>query len=389
MQIISVNTKPVITGNIVNQILCTGTQLNYNVDVKAKPNEKIGYQWYFNQDPILNAVNKSISIDNIQKANGGNYKLRITNACGITYSSEAELKIAEKPVVTVPLPINYKVCENTEMVLKPTIYSLLPNSFQWYKNELPFVGRESDTLRIKKCGIQDVATYSVSIANKCGTTFAVPGNLIMKNLAWSTQPLVSDTICYQTNTKLALKDFANNDDTLIYSWFKNGEQIIGSDTKEFNINKFIINDTGYYTAKLTNSCGILTVPVAKLTLNKVNAAFSLDNLDACKGSLTINGLDTTRSLFAVRDNYWQIKELNKTLGSTPGMKFQFTNGGTYTVRHAVTDIKGCHSDTVSKTVINYGKPTASFTINDTCMTTPSIAMNTPFLGSTSLMTLRQ
>ena len=44
----------------------------------------------------------------------------------------------------------------------------------------------------------------------------------------------------QTNTKLALKDFANNDDTLIFSWFKNGEQIIGSDTKEFNINKFII-----------------------------------------------------------------------------------------------------------------------------------------------------
>ena len=383
MQIISVNTKPVITGNIVNQILCTGTQLNYNVDVKVKPNEQVGYQWYFNQDPILNAVNKSISIDNIQKANGGNYKLRITNACGITYSSEAELKIAEKPVVTVPLPINYKVCENTEMVLKPTIYSLLPNSFQWYKNELPFVGRESDTLRIKKFGTQDVATYSVSIANKCGTTFAVPGNLIMKNLAWSTQPLVSDTICYQTNTKLALKDFANNDDTLIYSWFKNGEQIIGSDTKEFNINKFIINDTGYYTAKLTNSCGILTVPVAKLTLNKVNAAFSLDNLDACKGSLTINGLDTTRSLFAVRDNYWQIKELNKTLGSTPGMMFQFTNGGTYTIRHAVTDIKGCHSDTVSKTVINYGKPTASFTINDTCMTKPSIALNNSVFGYAS------
>jgi len=39
-QVLSVNTKPVITGNIVNQILCTGTQLNYNVDVKLRPNEK-------------------------------------------------------------------------------------------------------------------------------------------------------------------------------------------------------------------------------------------------------------------------------------------------------------------------------------------------------------
>ena len=382
-QVVSVNTKPVITGNIVNQILCTGTQLNYNVDVKVKPNEKIGYQWYFNQEPILNAVNKSITLDNVQKVNGGNYKLRITNACGITYSTEAELKIAEKPLVTVPLPINYKVCENTEIVLKPTIYSILPNSFQWYKNELPYVGRESDTLRIKQFTTQDVATYSVSIANKCGTTFAVPGNLIMKNIPWSTQTLLSDTICYETNTKLLLKDFANNDDTLMFSWFKNGEQILGANTKEYGINKFIINDSGYYAAKLSNSCGILNVPVAKLTLNKVNAAFSLDTLDACKGSLIINGLDTTRSLFKIRDNYWEIKELNKTLGATPGMRFQFPNSGTYTVRHAVTDMKGCNSDTVSKTVINYGKPTASFTINDTCMTMPTIALNNSVFGYAS------
>ena len=382
-QVVSVNTKPVITGNIVNQILCTGTQLNYNVDVKLRPNEKVGYQWFFNQDPILNAVNKSITFDNVQKVNGGNYKLRITNACGITFSNEAELKIAEKPVVTVPLPINYKVCENTEIVLKPTVFSLLPNSFQWYKNELPFVGRESDTLRIRKFGNQDVATYSVHISNRCGTTFAVPGNLIMKNIAWSTQKLVSDTICYETDTKLSLKDFANNDDTLMFSWFKDGEQILGSNTKDFSINKFIINDTGYYAARLSNSCGMLNVPIAKLTLNKVNAAFSLDTLDACKGSLILNGLDTTRSLFRIRDNYWQIKELNRTLGSTPGMRFQFSNSGTYTVRHAVTDMKGCNSDTVSKTVINYGKPTASFIIKDTCMTKPSIALNNSVFGHAS------
>jgi gliding motility-associated-like protein len=205
----------------------------------------------------------------------------------------------------------------------------------------------------------------------------------MKNIAWSTQSLVSDTICYQTDTKLALKDFANNDDTLIFSWFKDGLPLTGVNTKDFSINKFIINDTGYYAAKLTNSCGILNVPVAKLTLNKVNAAFSLDTLDACKGSLIINGLDTTRSLFRIRDNYWQIKELSRTLGSTPGMRFQFSNSGTYTIRHAVTDIKGCNSDTVSKIVINYGKPTASFTINDTCMTTPSIALNNSVFGHAS------
>jgi gliding motility-associated-like protein len=46
-------------------------------------------------------------------------------------------------------------------------------------------------------------------------------------------------------------------------------------------------------------------------------------------------------------------------------------------------MKGCNSDTVSKIVINYGKPTASFTINDTCMTTPSIALNNSVFGHAS------
>ncbi|MCE2825053.1 MAG: PKD domain-containing protein [Sediminibacterium sp.] len=65
------------------------------------------------------------------------------------------------------------------------------------------------------------------------------------------------------------------------------------------------------------------------------------------------------------------------------MRFQFPNSGTYTVRHAVTDMKGCNSDTVSKIVINYGKPTASFTINDTCMTMPTIALNNSVFGYAS------
>jgi hypothetical protein len=260
------------------------------------------------------------------------------------------------------------------MILKPTIYSILPNTYQWYKNELPYVGRESDTLRIKQFRSQDAATYAVNISNKCGTTVSTNGKLIMKNIASSTLSLLDDAICYQTKTTLTIKDFTNNDDTLLFSWYKNEERLMGIDAKEYSIDKFTINDTGYYAAKLSNSCGVLDVPIAKLILNKVDAAFRLDTIDACKGTLIINVLDTTRSLFAVRDNYWQIKELNRTLGSTPNINYQFLNSGTYTVRHAVTDIKGCNSDTVSKIVINYGKPTASFTINDTCMTMPSIAL---------------
>ena len=379
-QVVSVNTKPIVVENILSQILCAGGQLNYNVDVKVKPNETVGYQWYFNQDPIANAVKNSFAINNVQKTNNGLYKLMITNACGITYTTEAELKVAEKPLVTVPLPVNQKVCEGESFTLKPTVYSLLPNTYQWYKNGLPYVGQELDSLLLKRFTSNEIASFSVMISNRCGTTASNDGSLIMKNIPRSTQALLSDTICYQTGTALRATDYTNNDDSLFFSWYKDGALIAGATNTRYPILKFNAPDAGAYSIALTNSCGVLNVPVAKLTLNQIFASYKLDTTDACKGTLKVNMLDTTRSLFAVASNYWQVKEEGRILPNANTAIYQFTNSGSYTIRHAVTDAKGCVSDTISKTVINYGKPTAAFSINDTCLTTPSVALNNSLYG---------
>ena len=387
-QSISVNTKPIVIDNILNQTICAGGQLNYNVNVKLKPNELVGYQWFFNQDPIANAVKSSYSLDNVQLTNNGLYKLRITNACGIAYSSESVLKVAEKPLVTVPLPVNKKVCEGVSFTLKPTIFSLLPNTYQWYKNGIPYVGQELDSLLMKRFSNSDVASFSVTISNRCGTTTSKDGNLIMKNVPTSGQTLTRDTICYQTGTVLKIADYLNNDDSLFFSWYKDGALIPAASTSQYSIAKFNSPDAGSYSVGLLNSCGLLNVPVAKLTLNQIFANYRLDTSDACKGKLSVNMLDTTKSLFPIVDYYWQVKEEKKILSNLNSTNYQFTNSGTYTIRHAVMDAKGCISDTISKSVINYGKPTASFSINDTCLTMPSVALNNSIYGHGSSKILR-
>jgi gliding motility-associated-like protein len=387
-QFVSVNTKPIVVENIFSQILCAGGQLNYNVDVKLKPNETVGYQWYFNQDPIANAVKNSFAINNVQKTNNGLYKLRITNACGIIYTTEAELKVAEKPLVTVPLPVNQKVCEGESFTLKPTVYSLLSNTYQWYKNGLPYVGQELDSLLLKRFSNNDVASFSVMISNRCGSTASQDGNLIMKNIPRSAQTLLSDTICYQSGTALKITSFTNNDDSLFFNWYKDGALIPGATTTQYPILKFNAPDAGGYSIALTNSCGVLNVPVARLTLNQIFASYRLDTTDACKGTLKVNMLDTTRSLFAVSSNYWQVKEEAKILPNANTANYQFANSGTFTIRHAVMDVKGCISDTISKTVISYGKPTAAFSINDTCLSMPSVALNNSVYGHGSSKLVR-
>ena len=387
-QVVTVNTRPLLVENILNQVLCSGAQLNYNVSVKTKPNEVVGYQWFFNQEPIANAVRSSLSIDNVQKVNNGLYKLKITNACGISYSTEAELKVAEKPLVTVQLPIAQKVCEGEQMVLKPTVFSLLPNTYQWYKNGLPYVGQELDSLLLKRFSNNDVAAYNVLISNRCGSTASKDGSLIMKNIPRSTHSLMKDTVCYQTGTTLKISDYFNNDDSLFFSWYKDGLLIPGGSSAQYPIVKFNAADSGVYSISLANSCGVLNVPIAKLALNQIFANYRLDTADACKGALKVNMLDTTRSLFAIASNYWQVKEEKRILPNLNAVGYQFTNSGAYTIRHAVMDTKGCVSDTLSKYVINYGKPTASFAINDNCLTMPSIARDSSLFGYGSSKLIR-
>ena len=377
---VTVNNKPIILNDLVGQTVCENGQLNLNVDAKLLPNENVNYQWFFNQTQLLNQSNKSLVINRVTASNGGTYAVRITNACGSSISSDAKVLIAEKPLLLTQLPINLKVCEGAPLTMKPSVYSLLPNTYQWFRNDLPLLGKTQDSLLINRFAGADVGTYRVRIENTCGVTLSPEGSLRMKNIPSSSYAFTTDTVCFAQNKVLEITPINNNDDTLWISWYANNQLIASGPSNLLRLNQFTAGQSGLYRAVLENSCGQLNVPVASLIMNKIQPGFRIDTADACLGKLKINLLDTSRSFFPIIRNHWDIVEEKVVLPNVPNPSYQFTRAGRFQVRHAVADAFGCVSDTIFKFTTNYERPKADFSIADTCFTMISIPRDSSKFG---------
>lgn len=377
---VTVNNKPIIINDLVGQTICENGQLNLNVDVRLLPNENVNYQWFFNQTQLLNQSTKSLVINRVTASNGGTYAVRIANACGSSISNDAKVLIAEKPLLLTQLPVNLKVCEGAPLTMKPSVYSLLPNTYQWFRNDLPLLGKTQDSLLINRFAGADVGTYRLRIENTCGTTLSPEGSLRMKNIPSSSYAFTTDTVCFAQNKVLEITPINNNDDTLWISWYANNQLIASGPSNILRVNQFGASQSGLYRAVLENSCGQFNVPVASLIMNKIQPGFRIDTADACLGKLKINLLDTSRSFFPIVRNHWDILEEKVVLPNLPNPSYQFTRAGRFQVRHAVADAFGCVSDTVFAFTTNYEKPKADFSIADTCFTMISIPRDSSKFG---------
>jgi len=381
-QSIFVNTTPLVLSQPNDQSICAAGTANFSLKAKLKSNEQIGYQWYYNDQLLIGETNASYNIPTVKANSAGFYKALIQNACGTIYTRAAELKVADKPLITIPLPITAKVCDKTTYSLKPIIFSILPNTYQWYKDNLPIVGQTLDSLLFPSFSSLNNGKYQVAISNTCGTTNSSFSNLLMRNIPSSIQQINLDTICYLSTTLLQHSplNLINNDDTVFYNWKINGVMSIGNISNKFSIPKFSLKDTGLYTINLINSCGAIEIPIAKLTLNQPRSVFKVDTIGACTGKLLTVLTDGSNNLFPVKNYYWHIVEGNTTLADAVSVSNQFVNPGRYHLQHSIIDTKGCASDTVLNMVTNYGKPKAAFTVKDTCYTNQTIPINYSLLG---------
>src|SRR6185503_18170836 len=70
-------------------------------NASASGTAPLNYQWQFNGQNIANATGTSYSLTNVQVANVGNYRIKVSNSSGTNTSSNAVLTVLGPPVVTV------------------------------------------------------------------------------------------------------------------------------------------------------------------------------------------------------------------------------------------------------------------------------------------------
>ena len=113
---------------------------------------------------------------------------------------------------------------------------------------------------------------------------------------------------------------------------------------------------------------------------------SISNNTTCIGTPVIF-TDQSQSFTTIQSFYWNFGDATTSNLQNPP-PHNYTQPGSYLVKHVITGMDGCVSDTMTKTITIGAKPVADFTVNDTCFGSvqPVIDQSTCSFGSVAQWT---
>lgn len=132
----------------------------------------IRYQWYFNTTtPLANQTNASMTIDNVQSGDAGNYHCAVTNGGGGVISTPATLTV----LAPIPPGISSQPQNTANAIGFPASFTVTaagsaPLNYQWYFNtNTPLANQTNSILSFVISSTNNAGSYSVIVTNKFGS----------------------------------------------------------------------------------------------------------------------------------------------------------------------------------------------------------------------------
>jgi hypothetical protein len=158
-------TPPAIIAQPTNQTVVVGGTATFTVQAAGTP--PLNYQWSFDGTNILGATNMTLTLNNVQLSQAGNYAVTVTNLYGSVLSSNVVL------TVLVPPSITTQPSGCTNVVGATAGFSVVadgtePLSYQWQFNNTNLDGATNATLILNNVTMDQAGAYSVTITNIAG-----------------------------------------------------------------------------------------------------------------------------------------------------------------------------------------------------------------------------
>ena len=135
--------------------------------VTATGTAPLGYQWQRNGVNVPGATTATLTINNAQAANAGDYRVVVSNGAGNVTSTIAKLTV--NPLVAAPSivsqPQAVTVTEGQMAVFYVTATGTEPLIYQWQHNGVTVPGGTTATLTINNAKPTDAGEYRVIISN--------------------------------------------------------------------------------------------------------------------------------------------------------------------------------------------------------------------------------
>lgn len=260
--------KPVITTAPAAHTVCESQSLTESPRISYQSDFNFTYAWYKTGSGVPIASSRELVIPSFADANTGDYKIRVTNACGTyTESTPVSFSIARKPAITVqPALGSQTACINKNITLSTASNTQNGGTltYAWYKDNVLMVGQQSANLALTNMQADAQGSYRLDVSNQCGVTGSNSVSINLGNLPTLESKTADSSYCYGSNITLAVTVNSNGGGVLSYQWSSSADGALVNTGASLTLNSLVLGKTGAYTVQVSNACGTMSAPAVML-----------------------------------------------------------------------------------------------------------------------------
>ena len=269
---LTVNENLSISAQPQSKAVCPGTNTSFSVIAAGTA---LSYQWQKNGVNVPGANSPSLTINNVNSSNSGDYKCLISGSCGTLSSNTVSLTVYEA-VSILTQPVNLSSCEGNAVEIN-LIASGSNLAYQWKHNGIDLLnggnvnGAKSPNLTLTNLSTANTGAYTCIVSGSCGSVSSSTAMLIVDEaIVINTNPN-SQSACPGANVILTS---AASGTHLSYQWVKDAIAMPGKNSPGLALSSVSSADEGNYLTIISNACGNVSSNTAALSVNSLPAMSS-------------------------------------------------------------------------------------------------------------------
>jgi hypothetical protein len=321
---VTVNPLPVATlSNTGSLTFCQGSSVTLNANIGG-----FSYQWK-KDGVILSGANAT----SYSATTTGSYSVLITDIYGCSANSNS-LNVTVNPVPNPIISGITSICDGDSSVL--SINPIIGAIYQWRFNGININGATNNNYVLTTPG-----SYSVNVTNSFGCSAITPSVNIIVNPLPTTSVNTSNATTFCQGGSAVIS--SSNNIGITYQWFKNGIQINGANSSNYNA-----STSGNYNLFITDNNGC-----SNYSSNSISVTvLSLPNLSISGDTSICQGETTT--LVATSNG-------NVTWGNQNQNSIQVSPNNTTTYSVLSTGANGCSVQDQITVQVHYPSDTTIYT----------------------------
>jgi len=257
---------PTITSQPTSRTVTQGSTVIMSVGVSTNATTPVSYQWLYNGTNILNAVDRILTLTNVQASAAGLYSVRVANPAATNFSAEAALFVNAPPVV-IANPQTQAVTLGSNVTFTVAATGTPPFEYQWRRNGVPISGANGQSYTVAGAQTNQAGIYDVLVGNTFASVFSAGAALtVLPPFSITPQPTnVSVTVGGNASFTVGAAGLGAFTGPFTYQWHLNGAPLPGQTSPTLSLTGVTLGNSGGYTCVVDSPLGSLTSSNALLT----------------------------------------------------------------------------------------------------------------------------